>query len=425
MSHSWCRDIERDEAIRAAEDAAANWRRLEVGEVIEEGDEFQKKDGNWLPVDHAWVGEAVAVYHRPHRRRRVPPPDSRDLPAAVAELRERVARLEAAANPRPDPGTGWRLLAEDEVIEQGDEWLLPPAYLDNWEPTCCQGDTPQRTQLTYRRRVVADATLGSGDAFAFDEIVRLTAERDAAIRERDAAREEAEKATALAKGLEEKRLYFRLDRDAAREECERLKARAAELESNANAATILAKIRESEWNVASALAAEANAELSSAPAANAGGVSNPEPISGAGKSRGSGNQEPVLYGVLWEGRPRVEAWDVRDTEEQAVRLAGTDGTVIPLCAAPVAESATTPPPRGWLTRHERWRLGEMVAWLQGRAAEHPDTIHGGLCESYAADIAALLARSSPPRVQLPPEIAGMYDAALVRNAIRAAGGEVE
>jgi len=26
MSHSWCRDIPRDEAIRAAEDAAANWR---------------------------------------------------------------------------------------------------------------------------------------------------------------------------------------------------------------------------------------------------------------------------------------------------------------------------------------------------------------------------------------------------------------
>ncbi len=38
---------------------------------------------------------------------------------------------------------------------------------------------------------------------------------------------------------------------------------------------------------------------------------------------------------------------------------------------------------------------------------------------------ALLARETPPRVQLPPEIAGMYDAALVRNAIRAAGGEVE
>ena len=450
MSHSWCRDIPRDEAIRAAEDAAA--------------------------------AERAAL------------PDHRDLPTAVAELRERVARLEAVipksvsvsnaeepenkggTMPDIDPGTGWRLLAEDEVIEQGDEWLTPPSYLNVWQATCYRGGgaTPRRTGDTYRRRVEAKDTQpapvpaadglraervtppswqerkwdealavicdggdwGRGNNFdhgvigalviwADGEMDRLAAERDAAIRERDAAREEAEKATALAKGLEEKRLYFRLDRDAAREECERLKARAAELESNANAATILAKIRESEWNVASALAAEANAELSSAPAANAGGVSNPEPISGAGKSRGSGNQEPVLYGVLWEGRPRVEAWDVRDTEEQAVRLAGTDGTVIPLCAAPVAESATTPPPRGWLTRHERWRLGEMVAWLQGRAAEHPDTIHGGLCESYAADIAALLARSSPPRVQLPPEIAGMYDAALVRNAIRAAGGEVE
>jgi len=39
---------------------------------------------------------------------------------------------------------------------------------------------------------------------------------------------------------------------------------------------------------------------------------------------------------------------------------------------------------------------------------------------------ALLARSTPPRVQLPPEIAGgVYGSASVRNAIREAGGEVE
>ena len=134
MSHSWCRDIPRDEAIRAAKAGAAASRR--------------------------------------------PLPDHRDLPAAVAELRERVARLEAVipksvsvsnaeepenkggTMPDIDPGTGWRLLAEDEVIEQGDEWLTPPSYLNVWQATCYRGggETPRRTGDTYRRRVEAKDT---------------------------------------------------------------------------------------------------------------------------------------------------------------------------------------------------------------------------------------------------------------------------
>jgi len=48
IDHQWCRDVPRDEAVRAAEDAAA----------------------------------VPAILHR-------------DLPEIVAELRERVARLEA------------------------------------------------------------------------------------------------------------------------------------------------------------------------------------------------------------------------------------------------------------------------------------------------------------------------------------------
>lgn len=60
--HPWCRDTARDEAIRAAEDAAA--------------------------------------------AERTPPPDHRDLPQAVAELREMVARLEAAAKVAPGANAG-------------------------------------------------------------------------------------------------------------------------------------------------------------------------------------------------------------------------------------------------------------------------------------------------------------------------------
>ena len=69
--HEWCRDVRRDEQVRAAEDAAA----------------------------------VPAIQHR-------------DLPDVVAALTERVARLEAVANPLPEPETAVRCAAsmEQEIV---------------------------------------------------------------------------------------------------------------------------------------------------------------------------------------------------------------------------------------------------------------------------------------------------------------------
>lgn len=102
--HAWSSDVERDRAVRAAEDAAAQWRRLEVGEVVQEGDEYRTKNGDWLTTTGA--GRTVREDSQHYRRRRVPLPDHRDLPQAVAELRERVTRLEAAAKLAPGANAG-------------------------------------------------------------------------------------------------------------------------------------------------------------------------------------------------------------------------------------------------------------------------------------------------------------------------------
>ncbi len=445
MSHSWCRDIERDEAIRAAEDAAANWRRLEVGEVIEEGDEFQKKDGNWLPVDHAWVGEAVTVYHRPHRRRRVPPPDSRDLPAAVAELRERVARLEAVipksvsvsnaeepenkggTMPDIDPGTGWRLLAEDEVIEQGDEWLTPPSYLNVWQATCYRGGgaTPRRTGDTYRRRVEAKDTQpapvpaadglraervtppswqerkwdealavicdggdwGRGNNFdhgvigalviwADGEMDRLAAERDAAIRERDG-----------------------------------LNARVDYLERDRKHWCVTSGFHETQANAFRVRVAEMESAAKLAPAANAGAESN----HAAPAASGAAGTEPEAWAVrMKSGRYKGFLFESEEAAQKCAELI-TDDTV-PLYAAPQ-------PASGWLTEEEREAVEEARDFFDGDNEESSKFMHRML--------SVLLARSSPPEVVLPRECGGLrYDSFVagwngyrdeVKKALAAAG----
>ena len=93
--HEWCRDVRRDEQVRAAEDAA-NWRRLEVGDVVQAGDQYRNCWG-WQSVPTTWYGQVLCDGFW-HIRRRVPSASQhRDLPEVVADLRERVARLEGAA----------------------------------------------------------------------------------------------------------------------------------------------------------------------------------------------------------------------------------------------------------------------------------------------------------------------------------------
>jgi hypothetical protein len=44
------------------------WRVLEVGEVIEDGDEYHPNFGNWIPVG-MFEGERVTETNVPHRRK--------------------------------------------------------------------------------------------------------------------------------------------------------------------------------------------------------------------------------------------------------------------------------------------------------------------------------------------------------------------
>jgi len=112
--HKWCRDVPRDEAVRAAEDAAA------------------------VPaIQHRDLPEQVAL-----------------LWASVGDLIGRVVRLEGEMDAGQD----------DEADAASDEAVAHGATL---------------IALAEARESLAAANRG---------IARLTAERDAAIRERDAAR---------------------------------------------------------------------------------------------------------------------------------------------------------------------------------------------------------------------------------------------
>ena len=162
--HEWCRDTARDEAVRAAEDAAA------------------------VPaIQHRDLPEQVAL-----------------LWASLGDLLGRVVRLEgefdagqdAEASPAvcdsASPAEGLRTERVTLEVTQRAESYAPLFEID-WESVLRQMHRGGRSR-GESVRVVEETTIGTGDVFAdvqcgstADEIARLTAERDAAIRERDEA----------------------------------------------------------------------------------------------------------------------------------------------------------------------------------------------------------------------------------------------
>lgn len=85
------------------------YRRLNVGEVIEAGDEYQSEETKvWRRVPGIVVGKVIDKDHLPLRRLCLcgaQPSQHYDLPEAVAALTERVARLEAAVTPKSVSGS--------------------------------------------------------------------------------------------------------------------------------------------------------------------------------------------------------------------------------------------------------------------------------------------------------------------------------
>lgn len=188
QNHPWCRDVSRDEAIRRAEDAAA--------------------------AD------------------RTPLPDHRDLPAAVAELRERVAALEdhfadagkmvTPSKPAPVP-TADGLRTERVTLEFQVKGSPPNQW--PWSYIISRSDAikmrPGESVRVVEDRAGTD--MGNGVFVAStDEVLAMCRETEARL-------------TA--------------ERDAAREECERLKSRVAELEAPAANAGGEAKQEPVAWGV--------------------------------------------------------------------------------------------------------------------------------------------------------------------------------
>jgi hypothetical protein len=204
------------------------------------------------------------------------------------------------------------------------------------------------------------------DAWA-QRLNRLTAERDAAIRERQKLEARVSRVLKSSDSMWSQILVVGAERD-------KLRARVAELEAASGGG-------EQQGVSAGSCRAPAGASGQNGriEAASGGGVSSSQPISGAGKSAVGETQEPV-------------AWAFVTTDGAIVHVStfqpepGT-ATVVPLYRQP-------PQPRGWLTEEER----EAVEFLA--SLDLPPCVDAA---RKAARIGkALLARSSPPEVVKPP-----------------------
>jgi hypothetical protein len=197
------------------------------------------------------------------------------------------------------------------------------------------------------------------DAWA-QRLNRLTAERDAAIRERDALRAER-----ITQSLTADRFA------SAVREADTLRARVDELQSRTSTPG---------EGSCDAQAASGGGKAQSVRAGTSGAL---EGDSGQGSRFGSG--EPVAWGVVVHRETEVFCcpFAVKQAADHFVALNSVNETmsVVPLYSAP-------PQPRGWLTGEER----DLIA---GIADDDEYTEHG---QNIAK---GLLARSSPPEVVLP------------------------
>jgi hypothetical protein len=101
------------------------YRYLVAGDVVMEGDEYNSIV-NWYP--------SISI----------------NCPITIQDVGTYRRKLEAP-KPMVDPGEGYRLLKDDEVIKEGDEcWC---SFFKAWETTVAAGDTPKRYNRAYRRKL--------------------------------------------------------------------------------------------------------------------------------------------------------------------------------------------------------------------------------------------------------------------------------
>jgi hypothetical protein len=290
MSHSWCQNIQRDEAVRAAEDNRTGpLPTLEA--VIAEPFADQAKCSPTVSE----TGETQSRLRTERVTERRPPEPGGG--GNVTGLRTELVTLEVTHR-FADPIASVLLQALDSVLSgQGESVFVMDGSCEITK-LADERDAAIRKLDTLRAERITQALTADRFAAAVAEadtlkarvaeltqqtikdhalICKISNERDAAIRERDAAKSDAERSAVLIKSQAANVAYFRRDRDETRLRAEAAEARVAELES--------AKL---------------------APEANADDFSNQQPISGDGKS--AVNETQPAPGWLTEEEREALRW---------------------------------------------------------------------------------------------------------------------
>ena len=314
MSHSWCRDIPRDEAVRASEDGR-DGPLPTLEEAISRAGQFASP-------------EAPNVQKCPEREsvtKRMPPEPGGG--GNVTGLRTDRVTLQITGAP------GWTVQVHG-----------------------CDVESVRVVEETH-----------------FDDLAQVAMQRDSAIRERESLREQLESVACRAATAENR--VAELER-LSRQRAATTLARVDELEHRGresysrgwNAA--ITREREAE-NASKQQQAAAETALEAAPATSG---NSSEILTSSPAASGAAGTEPDAWGVRRKGGVDAVVHRLfRSSAEQSAKQFG--GTVVALYAAPVAESATTPQtPRGWLTAEERAAM--TLAAQQAPESDFVTTVEG-------------------------------------------------
>ena len=376
MTH-WCRDISRDEAVRAAEDGREGplptleecierQKHAAMTAGVKEG--FVKADGEWKRLTDDELRQLLVIPKTGLASSAVEPENKGD---GMATNGLRTERVEIDLPPSPEPSVA------RVTLEFSGRLRAAPSQWP-WD-LILSGACVVRSQPGESVRVVEEAN--------FDDLAQVAMERDAAIRERDAAKSDAEKSAVLIKSQAENVAYFRRDRDETRLRAEAAEARVAELESERDAA-----IRErDEFRRSFHWSEEAGTRL----------------VAERDASRDDADGLRILVAELEAERDGLQV-DVSALMDVGHRL-GSQVASLELqlesvaCRAATAETAlesAPPPASGWLTEEERDFLDHHRRECEGRASTFSEARAVPWCRRLKM-IDALLARSTPPEVVRP------------------------
>jgi hypothetical protein len=339
MDHAWCKDIERDAAVRAAEDGRD--RPLPtLGEAIARP--FAEAAERSVPVSKTGEGQSGM------RTERVTLEVVHGAIASVNDQRWWDNRLWI----EPQKGESVRVVDDDErEVTVGDNEPWQKAILNDAVSIIVDGgDWGRGNSMNHGK-------LGVAVIWADKEIGRLRARvavMEEARKRFDTALEEARDASGINDFIVQRDEAF-AERDAAIREREKLEGRYAIVDRRERFWFGQSELREAALKRTEARVAELEA------------------------ASGGGEGQPDAFGVVRNGN--VDAVTHRLFRKDAERSAEQwGGTVVPLYRQPSQ-------PRGWLTEDER----ELIAGI---------TDDDEYTEEGQNIAKALLARSSPPEVVL-------------------------